>query len=143
MEVTRAIPTQELTAMIAQTLSEAVADLSQQIDDLRGLRAGDVPEPVLTKLVDEVRKVVVFLKYTGQYLRQTYADPRSREEILRIKLHLLSVLRALSDQVRLGDKIAAYDLITEELRDNLTQWKISVIPLLRATAASATGSIPV
>ena len=99
-----------------------------------------MPEDKLVQLVGNVRKLVVFLKYSSQYMRQTLASDGLREEILRIKLHLLSVLRALSDQLRLNDRNAVHDLITEELRDNLTLWKINVLPLLRPRVSPTIGS---
>jgi hypothetical protein len=57
--------------------------------------------------------------------------------MVRLKLHLLSVLRGLADSVRAGDALAMHDLLTEELRDNLSLWKIQVLPRLRSASRSS------
>lgn len=121
----------DMTLLIHTTLSETVSDISQQIEVLKGISPLEVSESSLAETIDQTRKFIVFLRYTNEYMRKTLPDSLVREEMLRIKLHLLSILRALSDHVRAGDRLAVHDLITEELRDNLTLWKINVLPLLR------------
>lgn len=130
----------DMIALIYTNLSESIRSLYAQIDVIKAQAPEHVAQGPVTTLVNDVRKLVVFLKYSSQYLRQSATELTVREEILRIKLHLLSVLRALSDQLRLGDTHAVHDLITEELRDNLTLWKINVLPLLRPRPAQAIGS---
>ena len=133
----------EMTSLIHTTLSETVGELSRSIEALKAQAPQDLSDASLSAIVDETRKFVVFLKYTNEYMRKTFPQSAVREEMLRIKLHLLSVLRALSDHVRTGDRMAVHDLITEELRDNLTLWKINVLPLLRPIRNQpSTGSIP-
>ncbi len=121
----------EMTSLIHITLSETVSELSRDIESLKGIAPLELSDASVIAVIEQTRKFVVFLKYTNEYMRKTIPDSTVREEMLRIKLHLLSVLRALSDHVRAGDRLAVHDLITEELRDNLTLWKINVLPLLR------------
>lgn len=142
MDAEACISHAEMTSLIHTTLSETVSELSRDIESLKGIPPMDLSDASLSAIVDQTRKFVVFLKYTNEYMRKTIPDSVVREEMLRIKLHLLSVLRALSDHVRTGDRLAVHDLITEELRDNLTLWKINVLPLLRPLRAQPTsGSI--
>ena len=143
METEACLSQAEMTHLIHVTLTDAISELNGQIEAIRPMKPEAMPEESLLQLIDQTRKLVVFLKYSSEYMRKTFTQPKAREEMLRIKLHLLSVLRALSDQVRLKDNVAIHDLITEELRDNLTMWKINVIPLLRPPRAvpQAFGSI--
>lgn len=131
MDAEACISHAEMTVLIHTTLSETVSELSRDIEALKDTPALSLSDASLSAIIDQTRKFVVFLKYTNEYMRKTLPDSVVREEMLRIKLHLLSVLRALSDHVRKGDRLAVHDLITEELRDNLTLWKINVLPLLR------------
>lgn len=135
-----AMSQKDIINLIYQALSDSIYVLGTEIEFLKGHLPADMPEDKLLNLIGNVRKMVVFLKYSSQYMRQTLPNEGPREEILRIKLHLLSVLRALSDQLRLNDRNAVHDLITEELRDNLTLWKINVLPLLRPRVSPTTGS---
>ncbi len=132
----------EMTQLIHSTLSDTVQDLSLKVEEIRALSPNEVPDEKLMTLIDETRKFILFLKYSNEYMKKALVNTIAKEEILRIKLHLLSVLRALSDHVRQKDHYAIHDLITEELRDNLVMWKINVMPLLRpARAHQPFGSI--
>jgi hypothetical protein len=131
MDAEACISHAEMTSLIHITLSETVSELSRDIENLKGIAPLELSDASVIAIIDQTRKFVVFLKYTNEYMRKTIPDSAVREEMLRIKLHLLSVLRALSDHVRTKDRLAVHDLITEELRDNLTLWKINVLPLLR------------
>lgn len=131
MDANASLSHAEMTTLIHTTLTECVGELSLDIESLKSIPPLELTDAALTAIIDQTRKFVVFLKYTNEYMRKTVSDSLVREEMLRIKLHLLSVLRALADHLRLGDRLAVHDLITEELRDNLTLWKINVLPLLR------------
>ncbi len=48
-----------------------------------------------------------------------------------VKIHLLSILKAIQSASLSNDKVMLADLLEYELQDNLTQWKISAIPLLK------------
>lgn len=49
-----------------------------------------------------------------------------------LQIHLLSVMKAISDAYAKSDLIMLTDLLEYELNDNLTQWKIHVFTNLRA-----------
>lgn len=48
-----------------------------------------------------------------------------------LQIHLLSVMKAISDAIAKDDSIMLTDLLEYELKDNLTQWKIHVFINLR------------
>lgn len=51
--------------------------------------------------------------------------------INELKIHLLSVMKAINSARKSRDFIMLTDLLEYELKDNLTQWKIIVIPVLK------------
>ena len=53
------------------------------------------------------------------------------ESIQKLEIHLLSVMKALLQAKEKDDTIMLCDLLEYELVDNLTQWKIKVLPELK------------
>ncbi len=53
------------------------------------------------------------------------------EDIQKLDIHLLSVLKALIPAREKNDIIMLCDLLEYELIDNLTQWKIKIIPSIK------------
>ncbi|MAF76877.1 MAG: hypothetical protein CME60_01855 [Halobacteriovoraceae bacterium] len=53
------------------------------------------------------------------------------EDIQKLDIHLLSILKALIPAKEKGDIIMLCDLLEYELIDNLTQWKIKIVPALK------------
>ena len=53
------------------------------------------------------------------------------EGVQKLEIHLLSVMKALLQAKEKNDTIMLCDLLEYELADNLTQWKIKVLPELK------------
>lgn len=53
------------------------------------------------------------------------------EGIQKLEIHLLSIMKALLQAKEKNDIIMLCDLLEYELVDNLTQWKIKVLPELK------------
>jgi hypothetical protein len=53
------------------------------------------------------------------------------ESIQKLEIHLLSVIKALLQAKEKEDVIMLCDLLEYELVDNLTQWKIKILPELK------------
>lgn len=53
------------------------------------------------------------------------------ENLQKLEIHLLSVMKALLQAKEKDDTIMLCDLLEYELIDNLTQWKIKVLPELK------------
>ncbi len=53
------------------------------------------------------------------------------ESIQKLEIHLLSVMKALLQAKEKEDVIMLCDLLEYELIDNLTQWKIKILPELK------------
>lgn len=67
-----------------------------------------------------------------QVIRANNPDrPVKDEGIQRLEIHLLSVMKALLSAKEKNDNIMLCDLLEYELIDNLTQWKIKILPELK------------
>jgi len=65
-------------------------------------------------------------------LKRNLADTSNiSPEIQKLDIHLLSILKALIPAKEKGDLIMLCDLLEYELIDNLTQWKIKIVPALK------------
>ncbi|MCK6595028.1 MAG: hypothetical protein L6Q33_07510 [Bacteriovoracaceae bacterium] len=65
-------------------------------------------------------------------LRFHFKDKLFKDDsVQNLEIHLLSVMKALLPAKEKGDVIMLCDLLEYELIDNLTQWKIKVIPELK------------
>jgi len=53
------------------------------------------------------------------------------EDIQKLDIHLLSIFKAIIPAKENGDIIMLCDLLEYELIDNLTQWKIKIVPTLK------------
>ncbi len=53
------------------------------------------------------------------------------ESIQKLEIHLLSIMKALLQAKEKNDTIMLCDLLEYELIDNLTQWKIKILPELK------------
>ena len=104
--------------------------LTNKIDSYKLVESSKFLEETnqLNEFIGKISLFVEFLTVSSLYLQKM--NPSNK--YLPIKLHLLAVLKALQVSVKNKDSIAAHDLITEELRDNLIEWKITLIPHLNS-----------
>lgn len=58
-------------------------------------------------------------------------DSTTLEVLRALKIHQLSIIKALKSAQSKNDQLMLTDLLEYELKDNLTQWKISAIPQLK------------
>lgn len=56
---------------------------------------------------------------------------RKTDDIQKLEIHLLSIMKALLPAKERNDIIMLCDLLEYELKDNLIQWKIKVIPEMK------------
>lgn len=75
--------------------------------------------------------VQLFSKIHQTIKRNMKAEFTLSEKIQKLDIHLLSVLKALIPAKEKEDIIMLCDLLEYELIDNLTQWKIQIIPSLK------------
>lgn len=76
--------------------------------------------------------IQLFSKINSTLGRNLGEDKVDKKDIQNLEIHLLSILKALIPAKEKGDIIMLCDLLEYELIDNLTQWKIKVVPQLKA-----------
>ena len=110
-----------LTQMVWSEISSILENQSKAISHQRSLE--------LTMLS---LKLSQFVELTSLLTRYMLRD----HEQLKIKIkenhiQLLYLMKAVHQAFSAGDEIAMEELINYELRDNLTQWKIDLLPQLK------------
>ena len=85
----------------------------------------------LGPLIDKVSSLIRLFSIVHSEAKLICQDSSSNESVKGIKIHLLSLLKAIKSAYLDQDRILLADLLEYELQDNLTQWKISVIPMLK------------
>lgn len=82
-------------------------------------------------LIDKVSSLIRLFAIVHSEAKQICQSSSSNESVKSIKIHLLSILKAIKSAYLEQDLVLLADLLEYELQDNLTQWKISVIPMLK------------
>jgi len=90
---------------------------------------------MLAVLGDIIEKIDSFIQLITQIHQglviQTDKMLDSGQTIKQLEIHLLSVAKALLLAKRRNDEVMLLDLLDYELKDNLTQWKITAIPQIK------------
>ena len=83
----------------------------------------------LSDLTSDVTKLVEITTLLSKFLlsRKNISVP----EIKNSHIHLLFIIKGINQNMQSNDHIVLDDLIKHELRDNLTQWKIELIPAIK------------
>ncbi len=116
------------TVLIAQDL---LNDVIGQINNIETF----IPEKEyfwnlqLTSLSSDITKFVELTTLMAKIL--TNRNNITLPEIKQSHVHLLFVLKGINQAQKKHDSIVLEDLIKYELKDNLTQWKIDLIPQIK------------
>jgi hypothetical protein len=90
---------------------------------------------VQSLLSDIIVKIDSFIQLITQVHRGLKLDSDqsldSGQTIKQLEIHLLSVAKALLVAQKREDDVMLIDLLDYELKDNLTQWKITAIPQIK------------
>ncbi len=119
-------------------VNEIMSDVNDLIDRLLGkiaqcsneLKNDEVliAQVGLGQVIDGVN---TFIKAIHHIISTKFSAEESDLPIKELQIHLLSIMKAISNAHKVQDLIMLTDLLEYELKDNLTQWKILVIPNLR------------
>ncbi len=86
------------------------------------------------KFVEVIELMDLYIQLVSRVyrvLRLEIKDMQKDESIQKLEIHLLSIMKALLQAKEKNDTIMLCDLLEYELADNLTQWKIKVLPELK------------
>ncbi|MDO9183021.1 MAG: hypothetical protein Q7U04_11465 [Bacteriovorax sp.] len=109
--------------------------ISSRIEKLIGFyNAGELDSANLT-FIEVIDLMDLYIQLISKVYRVIRVDLQGQsfkdESIQKLEIHLLSVLKALLSAKEKEDVIMLCDLLEYELLDNLTQWKIKVLPELK------------
>lgn len=92
----------------------------------------DLANQHFTEVIDILDLYTQLFANIHSTLKRHLADTITiSEDIQKLDIHLLSILKALIPAKENGDLIMLCDLLEYELIDNLTQWKIKILPALK------------
>lgn len=83
----------------------------------------------LTKLSIDITQFVELTTLTSRMI--TLKKNITLNEVKNSHIHLLFVLKGINQAQLKNDELILEDLIKYELKDNLTQWKINIIPTIK------------
>jgi hypothetical protein len=122
-----------------QPNTESYIDLSSDILNSILILIKDIDENNISqefKLISNLfESINAFIQVTTAAYKELKLKREEKiQKLLNIKqleMHLLSVIKAMHAAQQKNDNIMLFDLIAYELKDNLTQWKINIIPALK------------
>lgn len=93
------------------------------------------PEEANASFAEVVELMDLYIQLISRVYRVLRTDLKEMnfkdENIQKLEIHLLSIMKALLQAKEKEDIIMLCDLLEYELIDNLTQWKIKVLPDLK------------
>ncbi len=123
---------------VENQLNDLSDDLSQLLDkilvkisvcaDLLENDQNDIAQIKLTKIIEAIDIFIQGISYSIKKL-----DIQNELPQKELQIHLLSVLKAIYNAQTKEDFIVLTDLLEYELKDNLTQWKILILPAIKNT----------
>jgi len=115
--------THELANKIIDQIINVSIHLSDDIKDNKNLQK-------VTCIIQAVDTFVQSISFITKNIKNTETDFHSLP-FKQLHIHLLSVMKAINTAQNTQDYIMLADLLEYELKDNLTQWKILIMPTLR------------
>lgn len=117
----------ETVALTLDFLSDILIDL-KNVEDFSPEREYFWNSKI-AKLTSDLSQFVELTTLLGKLIQARMGV--TLPEIKKSHIHLLFILKAMNQARIKIDTIALEDLIKYELKDNLTQWKIDLIPLIK------------
>jgi hypothetical protein len=109
--------------------------ITTQIQKLNGYYAKGELDTANEAFVEVIELMDLYIQLISRVYRVLRTDLKvmnfKDESIQKLEIHLLSVMKALLQAKEKNDVIMLCDLLEYELVDNLTQWKIKVLPELK------------
>jgi hypothetical protein len=125
---------EELAIEVINSLPKTIGSIINKLQELTVLYSGNQIDKANIIFAESIEYIDLFIQLITKIhsifsvqLRQM----NQLKKIQKLEYHLLSVLKALLPAKEKQDIIMLCDLIEYELIDNLTQWKIDIIPGLK------------
>ncbi|MFL5783097.1 MAG: hypothetical protein ACJ76H_00725 [Bacteriovoracaceae bacterium] len=113
------------SVQLSQEFLNQVLTRINQLPQLSEIRAIDLNQYV-SSLTMEVGTLVEITTLISQVIQKRYKQTLNGAKESHV--HLLFIMKGINQARQKEDLVALEDLIKYELKDNLTQWKIDLIP---------------
>lgn len=122
-------PLNHLIFDVSELLNKLLLKINSTSDELK-VHGFEQIESSLAKIIEGVDTFIQGISYI---LTQELKEKIEIEElpIKDLQIHLLSIIKGISTARKNADYIMLTDLLEYELKDNLTQWKILILPILK------------
>ncbi len=124
----------EMDSIFSETISislDLLSDIIQQINSIDNFSA-EKEYFWNIQLSDLSSDITKFVELTTMLSKLLASHKKvTIPEIKQSHVHLLFVLKGINQARQKLDSVVLEDLIKYELKDNLTQWKIDLIPLIK------------
>ena len=111
---------------------DLLTDKVKELSRLYSANEFDQANELFTEVIDILDLYTqLFARIHSTLKRNLPGTIKCSEDIQKLDIHLLSVLKALIPARENSDIIMLCDLLEYELVDNLTQWKIKIVPALK------------
>lgn len=125
-------------SLLLETVDELPSYIDHLIDTIElAVSFSNNNQSILMKtlLTEIISKIDCFIQLITQIHRGLTVESdktlKSGQTVKELQIHLLSVTKALLHAQKRDDEIMLIDLLDYELKDNLTQWKITAIPQIK------------
>ena len=86
----------------------------------------------LVKIVDTIELFILGINNINQFIKQNMSEnDKYNQDLYNVKIHLLSIMKGIEGAKNNNDYFMLNDLLEYELTDNLTQWKLKILPRLK------------
>ncbi len=86
----------------------------------------------IIKIVDAIELFIQGINNINKVINSFVQDnDKYKQDLYNIKMHLLSIMKGIESAKNNNDYIMLNDLLEYELTDNLTQWKLKILPQLK------------
>lgn len=131
----KTVTSTDLAFQALDSCSTYIDNLSEKITELtKAYQASDFQKAdiLFSEVIDTLDLFIQLVSKIYSTLKRNRPSVISNTKgIQNLEIHLLSVLKALIPAKESNDYIMLCDLLEYELVDNLTQWKIKIIPNLK------------
>lgn len=110
--------------------------LNENIENLVALYANAEYDSATKSFGEFIELLDLYIQLFGQIykvIKRNFSHKiKYSESIQKLEIHLLSIVKAILLAKENNDNVMLSDLLEYELIDNLTQWKIKIIPFLKS-----------
>jgi hypothetical protein len=125
-------------SLLLETVDELPSYIDQMIETINlavsfsNNNQSDLMQTLLSEIIVKIDSFIQLITQVHKGLTiESDKSLDSGQTIKQLEIHLLSVTKALLVAQKRDDEVMLIDLLDYELKDNLTQWKITAIPQIK------------